>query len=119
MRKETQKIATAFVNHKKASAARTRTDGQSVYLHDNQIAWWNYGDVKPALCFSMAGWGTVTTRERINGILEASGSNWRLCQRDYAQFIINTRTEKLVPIDQYRSYFAPTNDDDMPERIGV
>lgn len=117
MRKETKKIATAFLNHEKASAARTMTDGQSVYLHGNQIAFWNYGDIKPALCFSLAGWGSVTTRERINGILQTSGSNWRLCQRDYAQFIINTKNKKLVPIDEYSSYFAPINDDDMPERI--
>ena len=115
MRKETQKIARAFLNHEKATATRTRTDGESVFLHGNKIAFWNYGDVKPALCFTLADWPSVTTRERINGILELSGSNWRVKQHKSNQFLINSVTGYIVPILDDASYYAPDSDDDMPE----
>ena len=117
MRKETQKIARAFLNREKATAARTRTDGESVFLHENQIAFWNYGDVKPALCFTLASWPSVTTRERINGILELSGSNWRVKQHKSNQFLINTSTGYIVPILDDACYYAPESDEDMPEAM--
>lgn len=117
MRKETQKIARAFLNHEKATAARTMTDGESVFLHGNEIAFWNYGDLKPALCFTLAGWPSVTTRERINGILELSGSNWRVKQHKSNQFLINTSTGYIVPILDDACYYAPESDEDMPEAM--
>ena len=117
MRKETRNIAKAFLNHEKATAARTMTDGESVFLHGNEIAFWNYGDVKPALCFTLAGWPSVTTRERINGILELSGSNWRVKQHKGDQFLINTVIGYIVPILDNEKYYAPQNDDDMPEAM--
>lgn len=117
MRKETQKIASAFLRGDKAKAARTYTDGESVFLHNNEIAFWNYGDVKPKICFTLAGWNTTTTRERVNGVLELSGSNWRVCQRDFEPFLINVVTRKLTPICDSASYFAPEHDTDAPEKI--
>ena len=46
-----------------------------VYLHDNKIMWWENNHPSENLsnnihlCFSMCGWDTVTTRERLNAIL--------------------------------------------------
>ncbi len=117
MRKETRKIAKTFLNHEKAVTTRTRTDGESVFLHGNKIAFWNYGDVKPALCFTLAGWPSVTTRERINGILELSGSNWRVKQHKGEQFLINTVTGYEAPLLDDACYYAPNSDDDMPETM--
>ena len=117
MRKETQKIARAFLDRDRATATRTRTDGESVFLHGNEIAFWNYGDVKTALCFTLAGWPSVTTRERINGILELSGSNWRVKQRNGEQFLTNPVTGSEVPLSDNACYYAPESDDDMPERM--
>jgi hypothetical protein len=38
----------------------------------------------------MAGWPTVTTRERINGILKVFGYlRWGISQRNYTQYLIN------------------------------
>ena len=84
MRQETQKIMSAFLRGKKASAARTHTDGRSVWLHGNLIA--ERGKTK--LWFTLADWPTVTTRDRINGLLELSGSEYRVCQRNLRQYLI-------------------------------
>lgn len=43
----------------------------SVYLHDNLIA--RYVNTDNTLCISTAGWPTMTTRERLNGVLHAFG----------------------------------------------
>ena len=52
MRKVTERIKKAFENGKSLKIGNTRTDGESVFLHGNEIA----------------GWNTPTTRERVNGI---------------------------------------------------
>jgi len=47
---------------------------QGVFLHDNKIAWWENNNPSENLsnnihlCFSMCGWDTPTTRERLNSI---------------------------------------------------
>lgn len=77
MRKVTEKIAEAFKNGRKLSISNTSTDGQSVFLHGHRIAWRDNNK----LYISMCGWPTVTTRERINGVLDVYESCIRLCQR--------------------------------------
>lgn len=63
MRKESLQIAKAFIARKPKKERRTETDGVSIYLHGNRIAWWGKaGD----LYMTLAGWDTVTTRERLN-----------------------------------------------------
>ena len=84
MRKETHKIMSAFLKGESASAQRTNTDGYSVWLHGNLIA--ERG--KSKLRFTLADWPTVTTRDRINGLLELSGSDYRVCQRNLRQYLI-------------------------------
>ena len=70
MRKETKKIATAFLRGEKAHSARTSTDGENVLLHGHCIAWkGGNGDVQ----FSFRDYPTVTTRDRINGVLNVLG----------------------------------------------
>ena len=77
MRAETRKIMTAFLAGKPARADRTHTDGASVYLHRKRIAWREAnGDV----CMTLAGRGTVTTRERLNGLCELL-----MCKRPFHQ----------------------------------
>ena len=89
MRQETQKIMSAFLRGQKASAARTNTDGHNVWLHGNKIAQRSEGDF---VDFSLAGWPTVTTRDRINGLLELSGSDYRVLQKNGTQFLTNGET---------------------------
>ena len=86
MRQETQKIMSAFLRGQKASATRTNTDGNTVWLHGNKIAQRSEGDF---VDFSLAGWPTVTTRDRVNGLLELSGSDYRVSQKNGTQFLTN------------------------------
>lgn len=73
MRKETSKIVQALLNGKPATAARTHTDGTSLFLHGNKIATlerYPFGGTK-SVTMTLAGWGTPTTRERLNGLLQS------------------------------------------------
>lgn len=85
MRKITQKIANAFINGESLKIKNTETDGRSVWLHGNEIA----RRTADGLEVSLAGWGTVTTRERVNGILQVFNSNLRIVQRDHEQRAIS------------------------------
>lgn len=84
MRKETRKIVTAFVKGEPATAARTTTDGQAIFLHGNKVFW--KGERPGQFFFSMCGWGTVTTRDRINAALYAVGlTRCGVFQKDHDQ----------------------------------
>ena len=77
MRKVSKEIAKAFINDKRKTVGNTYTENGKIFLHDNKIAWWEStgkyysqgSDIDSNsghLCFSMCGWGTPTTRERLN-----------------------------------------------------
>ena len=75
MRKVSIEIAKAFINDKKKTVGNTYTKNGEIFLHNNKIAWsWknNHPQLKMLkgknihLYFSMCGWDTVTTRERLN-----------------------------------------------------
>ncbi len=82
MRKITAQSATAFQQGYKFKSSNTEvkvTDtGAELYLHSNLIAVRKEG----RLSISLAGWGTPTTRERLNGIDGVS-----LNQKDYCQYL--------------------------------
>lgn len=65
MRKETRDVMSAFIARKCCKRARTWTNGDAVYLHGNCIAW---RDNDGSIMATLAGWDTVTTRDRINGL---------------------------------------------------
>ena len=98
MRRETSKIMNAFYRGLPARAARTHTDGQTVWLHNNTIAWRsNDNDIS----FCLAGWPTTTTRERINGLLEVCGYRyWGVSQRNHEQWLVY-KAEKVTEIGDY------------------
>jgi|TARA_R110000744_G_scaffold182367_1_gene301643 hypothetical protein len=99
MRKETSKISKAFVAGHSAAAARTSTDGQAVWLHGNKIAWRKAHDI----AFSLCGWGTPTTRDRINGILLTLGCKGGVYQRNNQQWLI--KKDEVVPLDCYDTFY--------------
>ena len=99
MRKETAKIATAFVAGQAANSARTSTDGQSVWLHGNKIAWRKAQDI----AFSLCGWGTPTTRDRINGLLLTLGCKGGVIQRNNQQWLV--KKDQVVPLDSYDVFY--------------
>ena len=99
MRQETHKIMSAFLRGEKASAQRTHTDGHSVWLHGNLIA--ERGTTKT--WFTLAGWPTVTTRDRINGLLELRGSDSRVFQKNGIQFLANGKDVREIDEDEWVS----------------
>lgn len=90
MRKETAKIASAWWLGQKARAARTTTDGTAIYLHGHKIVWRD----EKGFNFCMCGWGTVTTRERLNGTLRVMGADKAgFFQKDGKQYFSDLRGE--------------------------
>jgi hypothetical protein len=75
MRKITRELASAWRNHTPWKKSNTETDGQSVWLHGNSIA--KRDPDTGHVFYSLAGWSTNTTRERLNGILP---SRWYVAQ---------------------------------------
>lgn len=64
MRQITEQLTNAFESRTPKSKDNTRTDGTTLYLYDNEIAQWR----DDGLYITNAGWPTVTTKERLNGI---------------------------------------------------
>jgi len=102
MRQETDKIARAFFRRRAANAARTSTNGEIVWLHGNRIAWRTLdGDIG----FTLAGWPTVTTRERINGILTTFGYRyWGVAQRNHDQYLV-LGGDKMMPLGEHDHFY--------------
>lgn len=81
MRKETEKVVTAFIEGRPAAAARTCTDGKVLLLHGNRIAWKVDGRYYASLC----GWPTNTTRDRLNAVARMIGAGW-FSQMNHKQY---------------------------------
>ena len=95
MRKVTRETVKAFLNGERKQIGNTKTDGQGLYLHDNKIAWRaSDGDIQINMC----GWGTVTTRERLNGLLNLIGSDLGISQRNHAQCLVDKNADIIREI---------------------
>ena len=66
MKKVTERIKNAFDNGQSLKVDNTTTDGTSVWLWGNEII---RRDKSGAILFTFSGWGSVTTRERLRGII--------------------------------------------------
>ena len=96
MRKVTEQITEAFLNGRKLTVGNSMTDGNSIFLHGNKIAWRDEGE----LYISMCGWGTPTTRERLNGLLRGINSDLFVCQINHEQLLVNNKTKVKIPMIQ-------------------
>jgi hypothetical protein len=74
MRKVTEQIRNAFNAGTSLKVGNTETDGQTVWLHGNAIV---KRDADGLVRWSLAGWNTPTTRERVNGIANANVSQFK------------------------------------------
>ena len=111
MRKVSKEIAKAFIDGKRKTIGKTHTftamqSGGNGYvsLHGNKIAWWenNHPEFNLSnnihLCFSMCGWDTVTTRERLNAIFSyvfASDSVYLKQIKGEQKLFINDRRMRI------------------------
>ena len=122
MRKITKESSEAFVNFKPYKKSNTEVDYYYNYrdrvelpvryasfsLHGNCIAEIyqdgkeimltdNYDDFvggKKRVKIDLCGWHTPTTRERINGVLDALGYDFRIAQRNHEQVLIILRRRR-------------------------
>ena len=86
MRKITREIVQSWARFQPRIIGNTATDGETIWLHGNAIAW-KAGDTD-TLALTLAGWNTVTTRERLNGVLNFYGFKYRFAQRNWEPVLI-------------------------------
>lgn len=63
-------VITAFLQGRPAKSGNTKTDGKTLTLHGNVIAWWSD---KYEITATYAGWKTRTTTSRLNAISQGIG----------------------------------------------
>ena len=89
MRKLTREIVEAWARGDRLASGNTSTDGETIRLHDNAIAWKTFdADV---IALTLAGYPTVTTRERLNGVLNFYGIGYRFAQRYWEPVLVFER----------------------------
>lgn len=88
MRKVTEKAAEALKAFNKMKSGNTEVQvwqlGASLRLHGHIIAT-HYQDER--LVLDDCGWRTATTKERLNGVLDAFNSKWRIYQESSIWYI--------------------------------
>lgn len=96
MRQITKNSAQAFIEGREFSNSNTKVMGNStnavLTLFDNVIA----TKENDNYLITDSGWKTVTTKERLNGILDALQSKWRIYQLNKKWYItdgMGTRQE--------------------------
>ena len=89
MRQGSTRIIQAFLDRKAKRLKNDSTDGQRLLYHGNVIAWW--GD-DGSLSLTLAGYGTVTTRLRLNTICDLLGHGRPYSQRKGEQYFDGQRT---------------------------
>ena len=94
MRKVTQTICKALMSGEPKSIGNTSTDGETMFLHGNPIA--RLKDKN--LILSLAGWNTVTTRERINGLLRSMGLNCSVRQWKGEPYVDRPSKNQAIPL---------------------
>jgi len=93
MRKISRLAALAFINERKFSRDNTKVRSfptiggnmTELYLHGNIIARKRGGKIH----LTLAGWGTPTTRERLNTLLSELDSDVRFFQSKHEQFAVD------------------------------
>tara|TARA_R100000541_G_scaffold34044_1_gene42537 strand:+ start:374 stop:814 length:441 start_codon:yes stop_codon:yes gene_type:complete len=115
MRKITKEIADAFKVYRTISRGNTQVklcdiwgDELAVYLHGNKILWKTLAN---EIHFNMRGWGTVTTRERLNGLFEVLELPLNIRQIDFCQRINirpSTRKSNVSIFDTHELFISRT-----------
>lgn len=100
MRDVSRKVCEAFIKRQPKRVKNTTTDGSNLWLHGNIIAWWE----GPVLHFTLAGWNSTTTRERLNALFSLLGTPLRVCQHKHEPMIYNYTTRETWPISSHHIY---------------
>ena len=78
MRKISQQAAAALIAGSTYHNSNTRVEDGVMYLHGNAIASYEPHGMRGVYAISLAGWPTVTTKDRLNTLLSALGASWYL-----------------------------------------
>ena len=83
MRKVTNKVVDTFLAGRNGKFGNSESRDGKLLLHGNTIA-----EVMPdgSIMATLAGWPTVTTRERLNGLCQAIGLSEQFRQSRFVQF---------------------------------
>jgi len=87
MRNVSKKFAEAFVKRYDRKFSNCHTDGENGFLFGNKISIFTNMQGNVNITLTMAGYGTVTTRDRLNAILTEINSSWRFHQRKHKQYL--------------------------------
>lgn len=95
MRKVTMKAAQAMRDGINTSSGNTRvhSDGNVMELHGNAIA--NYNREDGLLTLRDCGWESVTTKERLNGILDTLNTGKYIVQENWNWYIKDRANDKI------------------------
>ena len=93
MTKTAKKIALAFANHRSLLVNNTDTDGKNVYLFNKLIMWRDEDD---NYHFTMAGYGTATTKERLNTLFHILKIDLHIYQYNFELFLITPHGEMEI-----------------------
>ena len=107
MRQITRDIVNAFQNSRSLTIGNSRTDGESLWLFGNKIA-----EIRrDGLWITNAGWDSVTTKERLNGLTGVDIRNRR------GTWILNDRpwSGEWVNVDAWNSGVASLPEGSVPE----
>jgi hypothetical protein len=110
MRKVTKNAVNAFKADNKFSGSNTNVltykAGTQMILHKNIIAEKYFKMPHDKISISLSGWNTVTTRERLNGILKAYNRQYAIAQRNYEPYIVwfDDKKQHKKPLDEYKFY---------------
>jgi hypothetical protein len=88
MRKVTRQVCEAFVRGEKKTVGNTYTNGNELRLHGNLIARKENGQIILSDC----GWQTVTTKERLNGLLDILCAGAGIYQKKFCWYLWNRKT---------------------------
>ena len=118
MRQITKNATSAFKANRKFCGANTNVciyskGNAELLLHMNRIAKRYEGKVS----ISLSGWNTVTTRERLNGLLKVYGKSYNVAQRQGKACLVwydgNKQHKKVI--DEYSFYSL----DELDKMVGV
>jgi len=101
MRKVTREIIKSWARCECRTIGNTSTNGTAIFLHGHGIVWKT--DDADVIALTLAGWPTVTTRERLNGVLNFYGIDYRFAQRNFEPVLILERD--VIEISEFETVY--------------
>lgn len=102
MRKVSEVTGKALVNCKPPTMGNTYVDGTTMFLFNNPIARWRYGDLQICPIHRYRAdqvQASATTKERLNAVANIVGSSYRVVNVKKSTHLYNWREDKYTPVE--------------------